>query len=73
MSQETTKIAPVQTMAPEGSTALQACVFCQEPTCHPSDDYCFGCRCYVCAACDTHGFEMPLGGHEVWAHQGSAA
>lgn len=32
------------------------------------DDFCFGCKAYVCEECNTNGLNVPWGGHDKSAH-----
>jgi len=42
------------------------CYFCAAEV--SDDDYCYGCKEYVCAECDVMSINMPWGGHGVDLH-----
>lgn len=43
------------------------CHFCEEP-CN-QDDYCYGCREFICNQCDKRDMELPFEPHDVEKHK----
>lgn len=43
-----------------------SCFNCGKPL--TQDDYCFGCKEYICDKCDANGVTMPPGRHEPTDH-----
>lgn len=42
------------------------CVECEKPC--DEDSYCFGCKHYICDACDVSAGMTPMGAHRVECH-----
>ncbi len=43
------------------------CTFCEKEV--DANAFCYGCRENVCKGCNTGGFDLPFGGHDVEDHQ----
>lgn len=43
------------------------CYFCDELC--DQENYCFGCKQFICGQCDKRGLDMPFANHDVEEHK----